>query len=309
MAGAGKSAFCRALVPVCVAAGLTMCAASAGPEAWDRAWTQLREPDFTQAAEEYPACVHVLDVGKADAIILECEGKFALIDAGTLDRGEQVSQYLARRGADRLEFAINSHPDSDHVGGMGEVLTRFETGSYITPELPPKLEPRDGEYTKLKDLLLEKEIPVIHPEPGTEFELNSMRIRVLGPLSPGETTNDNSLVLRVEYGASVFLLMGDAEEAEEEELLESGQNLRADVLKVAHHGSKSSTSKAFLKAVRPEYAVISVKKDRNKLPKKKVLYRLKEQGAQVLRTDVDGTVLFLTDGKDITVETENRKGN
>ena len=107
----------------------------------------------------------------------------------------------------------------------------------------------------------------------------------------------------------MFLLMGDAEEAEEEELLESGQSLRADVLKVAHHGSKSSTSKAFLKAVRPEYAVISVKKDRNKLPKKKVLYRLKEQGAQVLRTDVDGTVLFLTDGKDITVETENRKGN
>lgn len=303
----GRKKVGRILLPLCVAASLTICAASAGPEAWKKACQQLTAPDYTEAADNYPACVHVLDVGKADAIVLECEGKFALVDAGTSDCGEDVSRYLTRRGAENLEFAFNSHPDSDHMGGMKEVLDRFDTKIYVTPNLPKKLVPKDEEYQALCSFLEEKQIPVVHPQPGQEYELNSMRIRVLGPLKKGDTTNDNSLVLRVEYGASSVLLTGDAEEEEENDLLKSGENLRADVLKVAHHGSKTSTSKKFLKSVYPQYAVISVKKDKNKLPNKKVLYRLKEEGVQVFRTDADGTVLFLMDGKNITVETENRR--
>ena len=140
---------------------------------------------------------------------------------------------------------------------------------------------------------------------GEYFAYGGMRLEVLGPLEDYAEANDSSVVFRLQYGDFSMLFCGDIEEAAEQALLKSGAPLRADVLKVAHHGSNTSTSAALLEAVRPRYAAISSGEDRNLLPRNAVLKRLDAAGAEVFRTDTDGTVVFSAAQGEIAVTTEN----
>ena len=192
---------------------------------------------FSDAADDAPFALHVLDVGKADSLLLECGGEAMLVDGGTPDRGEEVVQYLTRRGIDSLRYVVNTHPDADHIGGLPEVLQAFPVAAYIAPELSVDT----VEYRRTQQILQEKAIAVQYPQAGTTFSLGGAEIEVWTPPSAADGLNNHSLVLRVVYGDTAFLLMGDAEREEEEALLASGMPLRADVLKVGHHGSDTST--------------------------------------------------------------------
>lgn len=271
---------------------------------WRKIFSFFGLTDFSAAADSSPFSVHVIDVGKADSILIECGGKAMLVDGGTADRGEPVAEYLNRRGVKRLDYVVNTHPDDDHIGGLAEILEQYPVGQYFAPELPSDLIPTGKAYRDVQETLNKKQLSVTVPKSRESFSLGEAEVRVLAPIKTGDSTNNNSLVLRLTFGDTGFLLMGDAEKEEEKDLLQSGAELSADVLKVGHHGSKNSTTKALLNAVKPKYAVISVADDSNGLPKRDTLKRLDAAGATVYRTDISGTVIFLSDGTNITVVTE-----
>jgi competence protein ComEC len=140
--------------------------------------------------------------------------------------------------------------------------------------------------------------------PGEKFEIGDMKIEIFGPISENEIVNNNSVVVKITYNSVSFLFVGDAEKAEETDLINSGYDLNSTVLKVGHHGSKTSSTYKFLGKVSPKYAVISVGPDKSNLPKEKVLKRLEKFSDHIYRTDKNGTIIFLTDGKKIEVKTE-----
>lgn len=254
-----------------------------------------------RAMEQYPFTIQFLDVGKADSILITCEGQSILVDTGDVSVTPRVAEYLQRRGVKKLDYVIATHPDNDHIGGLAEVLSRFEVGRFLMPGGEP---PASPSYREIMEVCRERGIPIESPSPGDELALEGLSARIMAPLQAYDGANNNSIVIKLTYGEIAFLLTGDAEKESEQAMLFSGEDLRADVLKVGHHGSPTSTTRAFLEAVRPRYAVISVGEDRNNLPKDVVLERLEEAGAELFRTDFQGTVIAATDGETIEFFTE-----
>jgi beta-lactamase superfamily II metal-dependent hydrolase len=246
--------------------------------------------------------VHFLDVGQADSILVQFpNGQNMLVDAGNNDDGPVVVSYLKSKGVSRIDYLVATHPHEDHIGGMDNVIRAFDIGQVYMP--------RATTTTKtFEDVLLavkEKGLKISTARAGvTVLDQGSMKVNFVAPCgSDYEDLNNWSAVTRIQYGSTAFLLTGDAEAQSEGEMLASGMNLKANVLKVGHHGSSSSTTPAFLKAVAPKYAVISVGAGNDYgHPHKETLAKLASAGVQVYRTDRDGTVVFTSDGKNITVE-------
>lgn len=253
--------------------------------------------------------VHFLNVGKADAIYVVADGCTMLIDAGYAANGRQVVQYLQRQGVSKLDYVVLTHGDKDHAGGMASVLTEFEIGKLL---ISPKAE-NSAEYNAMKQVIEAKGIAYEIPQLGTTYTLGKGSFVVM---APGEAAllensdNDASLVLRYVYGEKSFLFMGDALSTTEKELRESEYVLKSDVLKVGHHGEKDATKKKFLKEVSPSYAVIccgmSDDEEGRREPDEEVLERLRALSVTTYRTDVNGTIIFFTDGTSLNVSVENQ---
>lgn len=248
--------------------------------------------------------IHLIDVGKADSILIRSRGHAALLDAGKVSEGTETADYLARHGIGELDALIMSHPDKDHIGGMPLVLREMPVRSFVQGPLPEEQEPNTQEFKDMERLLSEKQVPRRVLSPGESVLLGDAVLTAIGPVEGFADANNSSLVLRVTCGDFTALFCGDMEEKAERALILSGQDLRADLLKVGHHGSATSTSQEFLDQVLPQYAAISTGPDRNKLPRAEVLARLEEAGAEIYRTDTDGDVLFVYDGERVTVTTE-----
>lgn len=239
-----------------------------------------------------------IPVGKADSLLVTVDGHAMLVDAGNDGDGAMVLNYLREAGVSRLDAVICTHPHEDHIGGMDEVLSQMPASRvYLSPR-----EHTTEHYGKLIAQIYTMNIPSTIPKPGDSFALGGATVTFLAPLREDyEEINDSSLVARVDYGSTSFLLMGDAEAASERDLRESGQNLRADVLKLGHHGSNTSSGKKFLDMVKPKIAVITCDESVGKGPDGKVLDNLAALGAQVLRTDRVGAVRVLSDGAKVWV--------
>ncbi len=238
-----------------------------------------------------------LDVGHGDCLLLELpDGRRILVDAGgSFDRSFDVGESvvvpgLLHRGVQRLHAVVLTHADFDHLGGLGAVVSDLYVGE-IWEGRPAWQLP---DYRNLRKTAKRHGVPVRRLRAGEEMELGDVRVEVLAAgISRGDSRNsrnDDSLVLRVCYGRSCMLLTGDAEQALERELIRSGKSLRADVLKVAHHGSRSSTSAAFLEAVQPRVVIVSTGRGNAYLPAAQVMHRLRALGVTILRTDLDGAV-------------------
>lgn len=251
---------------------------------------------FTASLPEDALHVHVIDVGKADAILLESPDANVLVDCGTAEAAEDVLRYLAARGIDRLDAVWISHPDDDHCGGLPTVLQTVPADAVVESPVGESISGMTA---------LPQAVPLRRAAVGERYAYGAMTFEVLGPLQDYAESNNDSTVFRLQYDGFTMLFCGDMEAQAERDLLEDGAALRADVLKVAHHGSDTSTSAALLEAVQPRYAVISSGEDRSMLPRNAVLQRLHTAGAEIFRTDTDGAVVFsAADGK-ISVITEN----
>ena len=267
-------------------------------------WKELSSlSGFRGPVESSPLELHMIDVGKADALLLRCEGETALLDGGTSASGDRVVDYLCRMGVDRLDYVIASHPDSDHIGGLSQVLEELPVGQLVVYPWPEEMG-QTLEYAALEQAREHREVPVRQVQPGDQLPLGGTFLEVLGPLKDYEDSNNCSLVLRLEYQGFSALFCGDMEAQAELDLVKSGANLTADLLKVGHHGSAGSSSQRFLEAVSPSVAAISVGPDNSNLPREETLRRLESVGAAIYRTDTDGDLVFSWDGKHLSLRSE-----
>lgn len=270
--------------------------ASRSPDATAVAPTASPAPTAASGAQGFE--LHVLDVGKADCLLIKCDGLYMLVDTGEREDEQTIRDYLAAQGVTRLELLVATHPDKDHIGGMPWVLREYDVAQAWLCPLSRESDP----YMSMMAALSAEGTPVTRPMAGATGTLGGATIEVLSPndalLADGDK-NECSLVLRISYGQTRFLLMADAQKDAEQYLLDSYDDLSADVLKVGHHGSDKATSRKLLRAVNARYAVIS-----GDDPDADTLARLAEQGAVVLRTDQDGTVVFRSDGESVSVSTE-----
>ena len=246
--------------------------------------------------------MHFIDVGQALSVLVECDGQFMLYDGGNVDDGSLVVSYLQSQGVEQLEYVFCSHAHEDHVGGLAAALACFPAYHVYSPvtEADTKCFQDFVKYTQQQGLQVE--VPAV----GTMWPLGGATVTMLGPVAQYSDTNDTSLVLRIDYGSTSFLLTGDMEKTAETDLVNSGANLRADVLQVGHHGSSTSTSYLFLNAVLPEMGVISCGAG-NKYghPHEETLSILRDAGVDVYRTDLQGTITISSDGQNYTVGTEH----
>lgn len=241
--------------------------------------------------------VHYLDVGQGDCILAACDGEYMLIDAGDNDQGTKIQNYLKKQGVTKLKYAVGTHPDADHIGGLDVILYKFDCGKVMMPDVSKDT----ATYRDVVDTMKQRGYKNTVPKPGDSFKLGGAVCTVLSPDGSYEDANNNSIVLKVEHGDNSFLFMGDAEEEAEADLLKSGADVEADVLKVGHHGSRSSSSQKFLKAVDPSYAVISCGEDNSYgHPHAETLNNLRAMGVDVFRSDEQGTIVAVSDGSKIT---------
>lgn len=242
--------------------------------------------------------VHFLDVQHADCILLSCGGEYALVDGGYPESGERIVSYMREQGVSRLDLMVGTHPHGDHIGGLPDVLDAFPTDTVWTSQLP-----YTNDYVStFKNAITRNGADFVQPRPGERFQLGDATIDVIGPLNLlYEDANDLSLVLMVTYGDTRFLLTGDMEEVAEKELVEAGVDLKADVLKVGHHGSSSSTSYRFLRAVAPTYGVISLAAfNEYGHPHRDPLSRLMDADVTIYRTDHMYDIVAFSDGETIS---------
>lgn len=241
--------------------------------------------------------IHFIDVGQADAILVQQGSASMLIDAGNNGDGESVKKYLSSQGITKLDYVIGTHPHEDHIGGLDVMIDSFDVGMVYMP----KASSTTATFKDVIKAINNKNLKVTTPNPGGTFKLGEAEVQILAPNGKEyKDLNNYSIALRLTFGSNSFLFMGDAEVKSEKEILGKGFEVRADLIKIGHHGSISSTSEEFLDRVNPKYAVIMVGDDNTyKHPHKPVMDRLKAKGIKVYRTDECGTIVATSDGKEI----------
>ena len=251
--------------------------------------TDEKATETETVPEAYDLKVHFIDVGQGDACLITCNGHSMLIDGGKSSESDKIYSILKNENIKHLDYIIATHPEADHIGGLAGALNYAIVGAALSP-----VTDAEGEaFQNLKKYLDMQSVPITVPEAGEVYNLGAAEFKILGPITIGDSDNNNSIVTRLSCGDTSILFTGDAEEKEEQEILASGENLQCTVLKVGHHGSSTSTSNSWLKAVSPEYAVISCGfENEYGHPTEEVLDRLKAKNVTVLRTDLQGDVIF-----------------
>lgn len=243
--------------------------------------------------------IHYIDVDHADAMLLIAGETTVLIDGGNLGTAGRLQEYVKQFGVEELDLVVNTHPHLDHLGGISGLMDQIPTKeiwcSHETYDSIP--------FTYFQSAAERQNLEITHPEPGTTYISDGLILQVLGPLHDASTyhdLNDTSLVLMAQFGERRFLFTGDMESYAEHQLVLSGAFLKADVLKVGHHGSYSSTSSEFLSAVDPDYGIISCGRDNEYgHPHDAPMSRLKRAEVELYRTDLMGDITLVTDGETI----------
>lgn len=246
--------------------------------------------------------VHFLDVGQADCIFIQLpDGKTVLIDGGNKEDWTFINKYLQNQKIKTIDLLIATHPHEDHIGSLPNVIKGYQIGNIYMPKATAN--------TKVfEDLLLaikSKGYKINTAAAGIKaVDTKDVKLSFIAPNSTSyDELNNYSAVVKLTYKNNSFVFAGDAEDISEEEIMKKGIDLKADVLKVGHHGGRTSTTKRFLAKVSPKYAIISVGKDNDYgHPHKETITRLKEQKLETMRTDELGTIIAAADGEIISFE-------
>lgn len=256
--------------------------------------------------------VHYINVEQGDCELIVAEDTRVLIDTGEAIFSNRVINYISSLGIRRLDYVIASHPHEDHIGGMADVLEKFTVGKVIMPEIPNSILPMTRNFERMLDVISRKKIDAEYSRTGTIIPLgNGAELQILAPVHDDYSDLNNfSIVCRLVHGENSFLFTGDIERAAENDILNSGEYIRSDVLKVGHHGSTSSSTADFIEAVSPKYAVICVGKDNSYgHPKQAVIDRLTKYGAVILTTMESGNIVFVSDGEKYSIYSDNGEGD
>ncbi|SEN54821.1 Metal-dependent hydrolase, beta-lactamase superfamily II [Mesobacillus persicus] len=263
-------------------------------------------PDLTErGSNDLPELkVHYINVGQADSTLLqfpyEGDDFTILIDAGNWNRNDVVN-YLASHKISEIDLAIGTHPDADHIGQLDKVLNTFDVGEvWLSGNTS-----NSQTFQRLLQAIDAKGVDYYEPRMGEEFEIGPLKMDVLYPRTISEQDNDESISLKITYGDVRFIFTGDASTDDELKMLQSGFNVEADILQLGHHGSSTSTHPRFLSAVHPDVAIYSAGVDNSYgHPHDEVVERVRGSDAQLYGTNVHGTIIVTTDGKDYNLLTK-----
>ena len=260
-----------------------------------------KEETYGSPADGQQLTIHFIDVGQADCALLSCGGEYILIDGGNVADSSLVVSYLEKQGVTQLKAVIATHAHEDHVGGLPGVLAVYETMAVYAPTKTYASNCFD-DFVYYAD---QQGLDITIPAPGHKFTFGGATVTVLGPVKSYAETNNTSLVLMVEFGSTKFLFTGDMEVTAENDMLEYwGENFdwHADVLKVGHHGSDTSTGYRFLRAVMPAYGVISVGQGNSYgHPCEAPLSKLEDAEVTIFCTDKLGTIIATSDSQQVNV--------
>lgn len=255
---------------------------------------KLREAPFTRA----DVSVHFIDVGQGDSTLIMSGDYVVLIDAGEKENGEKVTSYLRAHNISRIDHIIATHPHSDHIGGLEDVINNFETGDLIVPQISEKEAEESFAYKCLLDTAYESGISVCEAVPGMKLELGDSELDILACGGDYENINNDSIVSELVHDDNKFLFTADAEAESESDMLRRGVLEDIDVLKAGHHGSSTSSGGEFMEIVKPEFAVISCGAGNSyNHPSESVMRRFGDEKVNVFRTDLQGSIIAESDGK------------
>lgn len=258
-------------------------------------------------AVEGDVSVHFVDVGQGDCELIKTDSKAVLIDCGEKEYFSDVIEYIKSQNIERLDYVVVTHPHSDHMGGMSYILDEFDIGTVIMPKVKESKTPTSNAYKRLLKSVSDKSISVEYAKAGTEYKLDGAVMTLLSPVEDYDDLNNYSVAVKLEHDENSFLFTGDIEKTAETDILNSGADVSAKVLKAAHHGSTTSNHQTFLNAVDPTYAVIEVGSPNDYgHPHDKIIKRLEEMKLTIYRTDICGNIVFISDGSDFEIFTENK---
>lgn len=242
--------------------------------------------------------VHFIDVGQGDSTLIKVGDHAMLIDAGDNSEGTAVQSYLDSQNVEKLDYAIGTHPDADHIGGLDVVVYKFDCKKVFMPDVTSDTKTYDDVVQALKSKNQKAQAPKL----GKTYSLGDATFTIIAPVKDyGDDTNDWSIGILLQYGENRFLFTGDAAKQAEDDMIDTGEELSADVYKASHHGSKTGSSDDFLDKVNPTYAVISCGEG-NKYghPSAQTLNNFRSRGIKTFRTDNQGTIVAYSDGSNIT---------
>ena len=245
--------------------------------------------------------VHYLDVGQGDSIFVELpNNETMLIDAAESYQSENIINYLKNLNYQKIDYVIGTHPHTDHIGGLKDIINTFEIGKIYMPKVVSTTKTYESLLMAIKD----KNLKINTAKAGTSIiDTDALKINILAPNNSTYTElNNYSVVTKITYGTTKFLFMGDAEKLSENEIKE---NVTADVIKIGHHGSNTSSSIDFIKKVNAKYGIISVGlNNKYNLPKEETITNWENSGTKIYLTSTNGTIRASSDGTNIKIESE-----
>ena len=245
--------------------------------------------------------VHYLDVVQGDSIFVELpNNETMLIDAAESYQSENIINYLKNLNYQKIDYVIGTHPHTDHIGGLKDIINTFEIGKIYMPKVVSTTKTYESLLMAIKD----KNLKINTAKAGTSIiDTDTLKINILAPNNSTYTElNNYSVVTKITYGTTKFLFMGDAEKLSENEIKE---NVTADVIKIGHHGSNTSSSIDFIKKVNAKYGIISVGlNNKYNLPKEETITNWENSGTKIYLTSTNGTIRASSDGTNIKIESE-----
>lgn len=250
--------------------------------------------------------VSFIDVGQGDCVLISCGGQNMLIDCGESTEFDRVAAFLNSQGVKRIDVLAATHPHSDHMGCMGDVVSNYDIGEIIMPHIDDSDIPTTRYYERFIDACSAKGLYINEAQLGSTIKIGEAEAEIIAPNSLKYSgANNYSMGIILRHGSNSFLFTGDAEKLAEEEMLQSGRLQHVKVYKAGHHGSDTSSSEDFLKVVSPDYAVIMCGEGNSYgHPSPVIVDRLSEYARKIYRTDQCGSIIFESDGSTLQIRTE-----